>query len=80
MQRYWRNTDSSPFLFSFCFWALAQKRKREVGLEFSVSGMVKSVLEEAFKLYHKQGYRTQWCWYYEGSIEADCFDIIWKEN
>lgn len=44
------------------------------------NNMVKSVLEEAFKLYHKQGYRTQWCWYYSGSTESDCFDIIWEIN
>lgn len=42
--------------------------------------MVKSVLEEAFKLYHKQGYLTQWCWNNGGSSFIDCFDIIWKEN
>jgi hypothetical protein len=41
--------------------------------------IVKSVLEETFKLYHEQGYRTQLCWIYGCSPYIDCFDIIWKD-
>ena len=40
--------------------------------------IVKSVLDEVFEMYHKQGYRTQWCWRYGSSSYADCFDIIWR--
>lgn len=40
--------------------------------------LVKSVLDEVFEMYHKQGYRTQWCWRYGSSSYADCFDIIWR--
>lgn len=62
-----------------CNYTKLEMKTYKYGDQFSQTknDMVKSVLEEAFKLYHKQGYRTQWCWYYGGSTEADCFDIIW---
>jgi hypothetical protein len=42
------------------------------------NSLVMDVLNKVFEQYHKQGYRTQWCWNSGGSSSVDCFDIIWR--
>lgn len=65
-----------------CDYTLLTLKTYKYGDQFAKTKnyIVKSVLDEVFEMYHKQGYRTQWCWRYGGSSYADCFDIIWREN
>ena len=63
-----------------CDYTLLTLKTYKYGDQFAntKNDIVKSVLDEVFEMYHKQGYRTQWCWRYGSSSYADCFDIIWQ--